>query len=176
MRVATLGDRTSESPDAPKFQPIVVRESGYRRLRESTTVGPCTPIRSARRSPTATTAEAPSANSALPTMVAIVGSAPGTSASTARPTPVRRHIIGRTAQVVVQPPDSRPLRPRSPGRRSARGASGRRPSRPAMRASNDGTANPVTVVVTIRSTSSGVRPASSSALDRAAHRVRPRSR
>ena len=38
-----------------------------------------------------------------------------------------------------------------------------------MRASNDGTANPVTVVVTIRSTSSGLRPASSSALDRAAH-------
>ena len=38
-----------------------------------------------------------------------------------------------------------------------------------MRASNDGTAKPVTVVVTIRSTSFGLRPASSSALDRAAH-------
>ena len=49
-----------------------------------------------------------------------------------------------------------------------RRTSGRRPSRPAMRASSDGTAMPVTVVVTIKSTSLGCRPASSRAPDRAA--------
>ena len=37
------------------------------------------------------------------------------------------------------------------------------PSRPAIRASSDGAATPVTVVETTRSTSSGRRPASSSA-------------
>ena len=138
-------------------------ESGYRWLRESSTSGPDAPICSARRSPTATTAAAPSPNSALPTRVAIDGSVFGisehssTASSTATPS-------GCAAQVVVQaaPCPAAPATQPSPNSGTRR-TSGRSPIRPAIRASSVGTASPVTVVVMIRSTSDGSRPASSSA-------------
>lgn len=52
---------------------MMCSESGYRLLRESKMSGPPARTCSARRSPTATTAAAPSPNSAVPTRLDTVG-------------------------------------------------------------------------------------------------------
>ena len=82
-----------------------------------------------------------------------------------------RDVVGVADQVVVQPGDARRRRPRSRGRPAApasRPAAARAAA--AIRASREGTASPVTVVETIRSTSVGVR---SGGLERV--RQRPRA-
>ncbi len=70
----TVASSTIRKPVVPMSQPITRSVSGYIRLRVSTTVGvPAagSPIRSARRAPTMTTAAAPSPKSPLATRLAI---------------------------------------------------------------------------------------------------------
>ena len=92
---------------------------------------------------------------------------PGRSGSTARRRPARRRRRGRRAgsRAGARCPRRLPTQPRP--KSGTRLTSGRRPRRPAMRASSDGTATPVTVVVKMVSRSAGCRPASSSAPDNA---------
>ena len=84
--------------DVPAHRPS---ESGYSRLRESSTRVPDV----ARSAPTTTTAAAPSPNRPLATRLAVDGRCAGRSASTSRP-PAARDVAGPAEQVVVDPGES----------------------------------------------------------------------
>ena len=160
-RSGTSTPRTMRRPEAPTSQPIARSLSGYSLLRVATTVGRA--VSSERPAPTMTTAAAPSPKRPLATRFATdvssrctvrLHSSTESSTATSSGWPTRWSCTRATPAAPATHP--RPTR-------GTRLTSSRRPMRAATRASSDGTASPVIVVDTIRSTSAGERPASARA-------------
>ena len=141
-------DAEAAAADVPAHDPLGVRVEPAARARRTRGAGQAE--RAARRSPTITTAAAPSPNRPLATRLAIESSSRWMSGSTAPPRAARRRRPGRRADS-RGPGRCRRRRPRSPARRSGtRLTSVRRPSRGTSRASRLGAAIPVTDVETMQ--------------------------
>src|SRR5579859_6265378 len=139
-------------------QPMMPRVSGQRCWPLiSTSAMPGSPARN-------TQAAAPSPNNAVATMLALVkvsvrNASEQSSTATSNTTVPGRDSASREA---IESPDTAPAQPRP--KTGTRSISGRKPIRPATRASRLGVAMPVDEIVTTVSTSAAPIPAASSAL------------